>query len=51
MMSQTARQRDAGDWHASALGAATNHIVEVMACSTDTDGQALRLATEIAKIG
>lgn len=49
MMSQTARQRDAGDWACQhALGAATNHIVEVMACSTDTDGQALRLATEIA---
>lgn len=48
MMSQTARQQDAGDWACQhALGAATNHIVEVMACSTDTDGQAVRIATEI----
>jgi len=48
LMSQTARQQDAGDWACQhALGAATNHIVEVMACSTDTDGQAVRIATEI----
>lgn len=50
MMSQTAHQEDAGEWACQhALGAVTNHIVEVAACGDSVDDLALRLAGEIVR--
>ena len=49
MMTQTSRQDDSGGWACQhALGAVTNHIVEVAACGNGPDGQAIELANEIA---
>ncbi len=50
MMTQTAQQHDGGGWACRhALGAVSNHIVEVAACGDAVDGGATAIADKIVE--